>query len=76
MTPGIWTKEQVEAWKPIVSAVHDKGGVFFCQIWHVGRVSSYGKNTKLVSEMKIIIIKILTQLQNNKSNLIVINFGW
>ncbi|KAL6184401.1 hypothetical protein ACLB2K_045802 [Fragaria x ananassa] len=41
-TPGIWTKEQVEAWKPIVSAVHAKGGVFFCQIWHVGRVSNSG----------------------------------
>ncbi|XP_010030202.2 putative 12-oxophytodienoate reductase 11 [Eucalyptus grandis] len=40
-TPGIWTREQVEAWKPIVDAVHEKGGVFFCQIWHVGRVSSY-----------------------------------
>ncbi|OIT04298.1 PREDICTED: 12-oxophytodienoate reductase 2-like [Nicotiana attenuata] len=39
-TPGIWTKEQVEAWKPIVNAVHAKGGVFFCQIWHVGRVSN------------------------------------
>ncbi|KAJ7949725.1 12-oxophytodienoate reductase [Quillaja saponaria] len=41
-TPGIWTKEQVEAWKPIVDAVHAKGGVFFCQIWHVGRVSNTG----------------------------------
>ncbi|GMP39454.1 hypothetical protein CsSME_00010279 [Camellia sinensis var. sinensis] len=40
-TPGIWTKEHVEAWKPIVDAVHNKGGIFFCQIWHVGRVSSY-----------------------------------
>ncbi|KAL9244206.1 hypothetical protein vseg_018008 [Gypsophila vaccaria] len=39
-TPGIWTKEQVEAWKPIVNAVHEKGGIFFCQIWHVGRVSN------------------------------------
>ncbi|XP_071725177.1 12-oxophytodienoate reductase 1-like [Rutidosis leptorrhynchoides] len=36
-TPGIWTKEQVEAWKPIVDAVHAKGGIFFCQIWNVGR---------------------------------------
>ncbi|KAJ4756537.1 12-oxophytodienoate reductase-like protein [Rhynchospora pubera] len=35
-TPGIWTNEQVEAWKPIVDAVHAKGGVFFCQIWHAG----------------------------------------
>ncbi|KAI3860987.1 hypothetical protein MKW92_046659 [Papaver armeniacum] len=39
--PGIWTKENVEAWKPIVQAVHDKGGIFFCQIWHAGRVSTY-----------------------------------
>ncbi|OMO85677.1 hypothetical protein CCACVL1_10052 [Corchorus capsularis] len=39
---GIWTKEQVEAWKPIVDAVHAKGGVIFCQIVHVGRVSNTG----------------------------------
>ncbi|MFS7979258.1 putative 12-oxophytodienoate reductase [Helianthus anomalus] len=39
-TPGIWTKQQVEAWKPIVDAVHAKEGIFFCQIWHVGRVSN------------------------------------
>ncbi|XP_052293891.1 putative 12-oxophytodienoate reductase 11 isoform X1 [Citrus sinensis] len=39
-TPSIWTKEQVEAWKPIVDAVHAKGGIFFCQIRHVGRVSN------------------------------------
>ncbi|KAL2477589.1 12-oxophytodienoate reductase 1 [Forsythia ovata] len=41
-TPGIWTKEQVEAWKPIVDAVHQKGGIFFLQMWHVGRVSNCG----------------------------------
>ncbi|KAK2658989.1 hypothetical protein Ddye_005522 [Dipteronia dyeriana] len=40
--PGIWTKEHVEAWKPIVDAVHAKCGIFFCQIWHVGRVSNQG----------------------------------
>jgi len=39
-TPGIWTEEQVEAWKPIVNGVHEKGGVFFCQIWHTGRASN------------------------------------
>ncbi|KAF0890241.1 hypothetical protein E2562_002659 [Oryza meyeriana var. granulata] len=38
-TPGIWTKEQVEAWKPVVDAVHAKGGIFFCQIWHAGRAA-------------------------------------
>lgn len=41
-TPGIWTKEQVEAWKPIVDAVHAKGATFFCQMWHCGRVSNKG----------------------------------
>ncbi|KAJ0025861.1 hypothetical protein Pint_07486 [Pistacia integerrima] len=39
---GLWTKEQIEAWKPIVEAVHAKGGIFFCQIWHAGRVSNRG----------------------------------
>ncbi|KAJ7557317.1 hypothetical protein O6H91_05G121500 [Diphasiastrum complanatum] len=37
--PGIWTEEQTEAWKPIVQAVHEKGGIFFCQLWHAGRVT-------------------------------------
>ncbi|KAK9103475.1 hypothetical protein Sjap_020729 [Stephania japonica] len=41
-TPGIYTEEHVEAWKPIVSAVHAKGGIIFCQIWHAGWVSHYG----------------------------------
>ncbi|KAM0070704.1 putative 12-oxophytodienoate reductase [Helianthus debilis subsp. tardiflorus] len=41
-TPGIWTKQQVEAWKPIVDAVHAKEGIFFCQIFHVGRGSNAG----------------------------------
>ncbi|KAM7489063.1 hypothetical protein LguiB_026547 [Lonicera macranthoides] len=39
--PGIWRKEQVEAWKPNVNAVHEKGGIFFCQIWHPGHVIDY-----------------------------------
>nr|XP_043607311.1 putative 12-oxophytodienoate reductase 11 isoform X2 [Erigeron canadensis] len=37
--PGIWSKVHIEAWKPIVDAVHAKGGVFFCQLWHPGRAS-------------------------------------
>uniref|UniRef100_A0A3B5YXL3 NADH:flavin oxidoreductase/NADH oxidase N-terminal domain-containing protein n=2 Tax=Triticum aestivum TaxID=4565 RepID=A0A3B5YXL3_WHEAT len=39
--PGVWTEEQVDAWKPVVDAVHAKGALFFCQIWHAGRVSNY-----------------------------------
>ena len=37
--PGIWSKEQAEAWKQVTKAVHDKGGRIFMQIWHVGRIS-------------------------------------
>ena len=37
--PGLWSQEQVEAWKPIVAAVHKAGGHIFAQIWHVGRIS-------------------------------------
>ncbi|XWS17480.1 hypothetical protein CRYUN_Cryun33cG0071400 [Craigia yunnanensis] len=35
--PGIYNEEQVEAWKNIVNAVHAKGSIIFCQLWHVGR---------------------------------------
>jgi 2,4-dienoyl-CoA reductase-like NADH-dependent reductase (Old Yellow Enzyme family) len=37
--PGIWSQQQVEAWKPITAAVHKAGGHIFAQIWHVGRIS-------------------------------------
>ncbi|MBX9931589.1 MAG: alkene reductase [Methylobacterium sp.] len=36
--PGIWTDEQVEAWKPVVEAVHRAGGRIVSQLWHMGRV--------------------------------------
>src|SRR5580698_2737040 len=37
--PGLWSQQQVEAWKPVTAAVHSAGGHIFAQIWHVGRVS-------------------------------------
>ncbi|KAL3532683.1 hypothetical protein ACH5RR_006204 [Cinchona calisaya] len=37
--PGIFTKEQVKAWKKVVDTVHAKGAIIFCQLWHVGRAS-------------------------------------
>lgn len=35
--PGIWSDEQVEAWKPVTQAVHDKSGRIIVQLWHMGR---------------------------------------
>lgn len=47
-TPGIFTKEQIEAWKKVTQAVHDKGGVIYAQLWHTGRVGhSSVKNGEL-----------------------------
>lgn len=39
ITPGIHNDEQVEGWKSITHAVHEKGGHIFLQLWHVGRIS-------------------------------------
>lgn len=38
-TPGIWSQEQVAAWKSITEAVHQAGGRILLQLWHVGRIS-------------------------------------
>lgn len=38
-TPGLYTPEQVAAWRKVTDAVHAKGGRIFAQLWHVGRVS-------------------------------------
>jgi N-ethylmaleimide reductase len=38
-TPGIYTPEQVAAWKQVTDAVHAEGGKIVVQLWHVGRIS-------------------------------------
>lgn len=37
--PDIYTPQHAEAWKATTKAVHDKGGLIFCQLWHTGRAS-------------------------------------
>lgn len=37
-TPGIYTQEQIDAWKKVTQSVHDKGGKIIAQLWHTGRV--------------------------------------
>jgi N-ethylmaleimide reductase len=38
-TPGIHTEEQIQGWGTVTDAVHQNGGLIFCQLWHVGRAS-------------------------------------
>jgi N-ethylmaleimide reductase len=37
--PGIYTREQVEGWKSVTKAVHEKGGLIFSQLGHIGSAS-------------------------------------
>ncbi len=38
-TPGIHTPQQIQGWKKVTDAVHQKGGLIFLQLWHVGAIS-------------------------------------
>ncbi len=38
--PGIFTREQVDAWRRVVDAVHRAGGRIALQLWHGGRVAA------------------------------------
>ncbi|WP_418137816.1 alkene reductase [Agrobacterium sp. El2ro-1b] len=38
-TPGIYTQAQIDGWRKVTAAVHDKGGRIILQLWHVGRIS-------------------------------------
>lgn len=48
LTPGIYTSEQIDAWKRVTKAVHEQGGNIIAQLWHTGRVGhSVDRNGKL-----------------------------
>jgi len=40
-TPGMYTQAQVDGWRKVTDEVHQQGGVIFCQLFHVGRVSHH-----------------------------------
>jgi len=37
--PKIETEEHATAWKKVTDAVHEKGGIIYLQLWHLGRQS-------------------------------------
>ncbi|KAI1396122.1 FMN-linked oxidoreductase [Hypoxylon fuscum] len=37
--PGIWSQEQISAWKQVTDAVHAKGSFIFMQMWALGRAA-------------------------------------
>lgn len=42
--PGIFTQQQIDAWKSITDAVHEKNGIIFTQIFHMGRAGDSKNN--------------------------------
>ncbi|KAI0000412.1 FMN-linked oxidoreductase [Russula vinacea] len=38
--PGIWSDEQVIAWKKVTDAVHARGSFMYSQLWALGRTAS------------------------------------
>ncbi|KAF5353555.1 hypothetical protein D9756_007780 [Leucocoprinus leucothites] len=37
--PGIWSQEQIAAWREVTDAVHANGSYIFLQLWALGRVA-------------------------------------
>lgn len=37
--PGLFTRDQVQGWRLVTQAVHERGGRIFAQLMHTGRVS-------------------------------------
>jgi N-ethylmaleimide reductase len=65
--PGIYTPEQIEAWKLVTSAVHKEGGLIFCQIAHCGRgCHSDVTGTQIVSASAIAVSGEATVLNHEK----------
>lgn len=40
--PGIYTKEQIQAWKKVTESVHSKEGLIYMQLWAIGRANPGG----------------------------------
>lgn len=38
--PGIYSNEQIAAWKEVTTAVHEKGSYIFLQLWALGRAAN------------------------------------
>lgn len=40
--PGIYSEEQISAWKEVTNAVHEKGSHIYMQLWALGRTANPG----------------------------------
>lgn len=54
-TAGMYTQEQCDSWKPVIRAIHARGGKIFLQLWHLGRQahSSFNEGQSTVAASAI-----------------------
>ncbi len=38
LTPGLYTQDQINAWKKVTKVVQEAGSVIYAQLWHTGRI--------------------------------------
>lgn len=60
LAPGIWSQAQIDGWKQVTKAVHDKKSLIYMQLWALGRASHLdglkkvaGSDAKIVSASDI-----------------------
>jgi N-ethylmaleimide reductase len=70
--PGLYTNRQVEGWKPVVSAVHRKGGQIFAQLWHNGRSS----HTSMTGGTMPVSASVDPAYWQNPGHLVSVPSGW
>ncbi|KAJ7788348.1 hypothetical protein B0H14DRAFT_3115943 [Mycena olivaceomarginata] len=39
-SPGIWSDEQIAAWREVTDAVHERGSFIYCQLFAMGRAAT------------------------------------
>ncbi|KAL8383367.1 hypothetical protein RB595_006899 [Gaeumannomyces hyphopodioides] len=49
--PGLWSEEQVAAWRDTTDAVHTKGGIMYAQLWAHGRTGEPAVFERLGSKL-------------------------
>jgi NADPH2 dehydrogenase len=61
--PGIYNKDQINAWKKITDEVHNKGSFIYMQLWALGRVANKG-----FCESKGITVKSASSIQLDENS--------
>jgi N-ethylmaleimide reductase len=70
--PGIYSDQQVEGWKQIVTSVRAKGGHMFAQLWHTGRSS----HTAMTGGVPPVSASVDSGYWQHPSHLVSIPGGW